>query len=504
MASMQAEAAQADDDFDTPQRDTRGWAMRRGHGRRLRRDSGRESIRGRAAFARTANVSSKRYHADWRPSKQAARRQVLASAFGAEASVIQRHRPVAVRSVQAEVCQHKNEHQVESRFLALECEVEESCIDYLVDDIQENGEATEKADVESLSAPAGQPTLMRSRSVPGSPAEVSFARQRVVNAYVPLRAWPTRRPCEKVCASVSVELTPRSVRAQRWLDALALADRVAKSYVSVKEVKNEPKQARERRESPVRSTVPGFEVIREEFLKTHGEAVRANLASVWGPDVHLKPAPLADPICRRFVDAYQKGLKTCVMKPTLHGTSFKNHESIFQQGLLIPRETQIQHGANHGRGIYSATLKNAALACGFCSTGRILVCAVLDDAIDVPPFRCGRFTVYKESALVRHVGDALVAFDPARIAPLFEAYTEREWAPSAPAPVTMPIRSQTTVQTSIRNNGGALATKLVERYREPTESVPARRLRRPSHATITRVHHRATDFLSRRAAQKRR
>merc|ERR1719195_1860824 len=36
-------------------RDMRGWAMRRGHRRRLKAECGRESTRGRAAYARSLN-----------------------------------------------------------------------------------------------------------------------------------------------------------------------------------------------------------------------------------------------------------------------------------------------------------------------------------------------------------------------------------------------------------------------------------------------------------------
>lgn len=48
------------DDAEPDCQDTRGWSMRRGHGRRLKCDHGRESVRGRAAFARTVNVGKSR------------------------------------------------------------------------------------------------------------------------------------------------------------------------------------------------------------------------------------------------------------------------------------------------------------------------------------------------------------------------------------------------------------------------------------------------------------
>jgi hypothetical protein len=48
------------DEVETHCKDTRGWSMRRGHGRRLKCDHGRESVRGRAAFARTVNVGKSR------------------------------------------------------------------------------------------------------------------------------------------------------------------------------------------------------------------------------------------------------------------------------------------------------------------------------------------------------------------------------------------------------------------------------------------------------------
>lgn len=50
------------DDADVaPERDLRGWAIRRGHRRRLAAETGRESTRGRTTFSRSVNSGTRRY-----------------------------------------------------------------------------------------------------------------------------------------------------------------------------------------------------------------------------------------------------------------------------------------------------------------------------------------------------------------------------------------------------------------------------------------------------------
>merc|ERR1712039_654538 len=52
----------------------------------------------------------------------------------------------------------------------------------------------------------------------------------------------------------------------------------------------------------------------------------------------------------------------------------------------------------------------------------IMVCGILDDASahSMQNYTMGRHTVSHESQNVRHVGGAMVIFDPRRVSPLFE------------------------------------------------------------------------------------
>mmetsp|Transcript_136442 Transcript_136442/g.262032 ORF Transcript_136442/g.262032 Transcript_136442/m.262032 type:complete len:107 (-) Transcript_136442:47-367(-) len=99
-------------------------------------------------------------------------------------------------------------------------------------------------------------------------------------------------------------------------------------------------------------------------------------------------------------------------------------KSIFDRGLLIPgigNKLRVEHGAAHGRGIYTAKVHNPNLSAGFarCING-MLVVGVLDDALaaDVRK-RLGSRIVQAESKAIRHVGDAMVIFDSSRVLPLF-------------------------------------------------------------------------------------
>lgn len=137
----------------------------------------------------------------------------------------------------------------------------------------------------------------------------------------------------------------------------------------------------------------------------------------------VKPTPLSSDVQRRF-------LKACYelpgqVKPAFHGTHAENLESIYSLGLVIPGQGnsfRVANGSTHGRGIYAATMDNPMLSWGFAqgATRPMLVCAVLDDAEALHESqRIGRFQVTAESSSVRHVGDAMVIFDPQRVAPLF-------------------------------------------------------------------------------------
>lgn len=137
----------------------------------------------------------------------------------------------------------------------------------------------------------------------------------------------------------------------------------------------------------------------------------------------LRPTPLATDVSDRFLDACKE--LPGVVKPAFHGTNAANLESIYTLGLVIPgrgNEIKVANGTAHGRGIYTATMDNAMLSWGFArgAAKPMLVCAVLDDAEHMlESQRIGNLQVTAESVNVRHVGNAMVVFDPQRVVPLY-------------------------------------------------------------------------------------
>lgn len=137
-----------------------------------------------------------------------------------------------------------------------------------------------------------------------------------------------------------------------------------------------------------------------------------------------------------FFDACHGALKGYPC-PVFHGTATKNLPSIYKHGLLIPgcgNSLKVAHGSAHGLGIYAAKVGSASLSWGFCSGSHpdtsMLICAVLDDSErktqDLSSFESssafiGRLPVTAASNDIKHVGDAVVIFEPRRIAPLFVA-----------------------------------------------------------------------------------
>jgi hypothetical protein len=152
----------------------------------------------------------------------------------------------------------------------------------------------------------------------------------------------------------------------------------------------------------------GFGEVRKAFLSAHGDKVCSNLRSQLG-EVKLHPAPLAQAVQDKFMrqlKALNSAKKLLEVRPGLHGTDAKNHQSIFQRGLLIPGEgnqLQVVHGAAFGTGVYVANINAAWLSISFMTQPRILVCGVLI------------------STNVHFHGDAMLVKNSADVIPLFEA-----------------------------------------------------------------------------------
>jgi hypothetical protein len=178
----------------------------------------------------------------------------------------------------------------------------------------------------------------------------------------------------------------------------------------------------------LKGTGDAFDALRVKFLQRHGKALLNSLDQCTIGRT-LKPAPVAREVQERFLRVCGNG-KECASKisPGFHGTPASVHESIFSKGLLIPGQNNDlvnRNGRAHGNGIYIAKLSNPWLSQGFAhGTSKMLVCGVMDDAVSLSQVaRLGSFGVTKESDNVRHVGDAMVVFESACVAPLFVA----EW-----------------------------------------------------------------------------
>lgn len=188
-----------------------------------------------------------------------------------------------------------------------------------------------------------------------------------------------------------------------------------------------------------------FDKFRVRFLKRHGIDVLKSLGKCTR-DTKLSPAPLAAEVRERFLAAATGSIPRSIV-PGFHGTVASAYESIFKLGLLVPgqeivpgQETivSVRNGSVHGVGVYIATLQNPKLSIGFArGINQMLVCGVVDDAAEATSpasSMLGSFRVSKESSKVRHVGDAMVVFDSACVAPLFVASwsDNKETPPSAP------------------------------------------------------------------------
>lgn len=169
-----------------------------------------------------------------------------------------------------------------------------------------------------------------------------------------------------------------------------------------------------------------FNRLRNIFLRQHGSCILRHLYKAFPLNsLRLVEAPVSESIQLAFLEAWKNGAgPSLALRPAFHGTATRNLTSIFDRGLLIPgvgNKLRVEHGAAHGRGIYTAKVHNPNLSAGFarCISG-MLVVGVLDDALaaDVQKWLGSRI-VQAESKAIRHVGDAMVIFDPSRVLPLF-------------------------------------------------------------------------------------
>lgn len=324
------------------------------------------------------------------------------------------------------------------------------------------------------------------------------------------QTWDAMSSTPSTAASLSdVPDEPEQVRTRaptRWDEAMARAARNqngAMDWRTVQALRDKTDKA---------PKLSPFELIRSRFLSNYERQIRNGLNRCFEGPVTLKPTPVASDVEERFLE----GCKKCgvdvrrslgLLRPAFHGTREELHASIFARGLLIPGEgndVRVRNGSAHGLGIYTAKVENAWLSKGFCSAPRMLVCGVVDDAVNVKQHTMGNHLVTAQSEAVRHVGQAVVVFDSKRVVPLFEASAER--FRDVPLPVAATCRGPP------RLSGGKWQKDLVDGravilYWEEVYAAAAgpRRLKRPAKtkAPIV-VLHGLEAFLARRAARRRR
>lgn len=302
--------------------------------------------------------------------------------------------------------------------------------------------------------------LVRTVTVPGTKVEIGAATQRARKAYIPLQAWNFRVPPRKIQTAAPTRLSEPPLTATEELventDGLpgrverrADLDRHGKYRAARREgfdreiqtlIRRRPPQAwelqhpfaKEMEEDKALASVAaqgskrneskGFQRLQEDFLRTHGHQIKAQLSSVFEGPISIKHAEVGRPAQERFMDAMSEGYP---LRPVFHGSQAENYESICSRGLLIPgrgNELKVVNGSVHGRGIYTADLQNPRLSAGFCTDPKMLVCGILDDSRHLAASRTlGIHQLKAESQAIKHVGDAIVVFDESRVVPLFQA-----------------------------------------------------------------------------------
>jgi hypothetical protein len=171
-----------------------------------------------------------------------------------------------------------------------------------------------------------------------------------------------------------------------------------------------------------------FVDLQKELLVKHGRSLCSELSRSVRRIVHVRPAPVSADVQQRFLEA-RTVLKGADLTPGYHGTNVSKLTAIYEKGLLIPGPDNgigVANGSAHGLGVYTAKVNNPDLSWGFCRAPtemerKMMVCGILDDAPAMGQhYQMGIRTVSRESANVRHVGDAMVIFDDRRVAPFFE------------------------------------------------------------------------------------
>mmetsp|Transcript_94547 Transcript_94547/g.273327 ORF Transcript_94547/g.273327 Transcript_94547/m.273327 type:complete len:482 (-) Transcript_94547:244-1689(-) len=477
------------DDANAPpwMKDSRGWSMRHGHCKRLCRDSGRESTRGRAVFARSmrggqcapeCNERARAQRGAFRRMKECLRGDRIVLGLREDATIL----PYASGDFNDRFRDvNDDDDDVAEQQMSSAVAPTADLLGRLAKVKTGGGGSEASTGVSSTGsdadAPSPPPSLRRCRSMPCTARELEGSRRQVAIAQIALGAW---RP-----AMMLRGLVARRLRAPRWEAAIARA----KACPMLSGIAAAGR--RRKADAGIAQADQAFAEVRQRFIAQHGETILKELRKVFTGPVRLEPAPLNMAVQKNFANACAMHASVA-LTPVLHGTDARNHSSIFEKGLLIPGGSDavsVRNGNSHGQGIYTSKLDAAWLSQGFCTEPRMLVCGVLDDAAPVPRRLLGRHWVTAESKSTRHVGSAIVVFDPSRVAPLFEAVGVP--MPTVSAPIAAPARALAQMSPSPGPATAGPATADVVRAKRPQ--------RRPGPQLSAVVA-----FLARRAAAKRR
>jgi len=195
-----------------------------------------------------------------------------------------------------------------------------------------------------------------------------------------------------------------------------------------------------------------FEKFRAQFLTRHYSALSDALGKCAEGRV-LIPTPLSPELQHRFLSACHQNVNGTAFG--FHGTADSSYKSIFSRGLLVPgedNEIRVAHGSAHGKGVYIAKPSNPWLSQGFATrygANKMLVCGVVDDSKNLDQVeKVGALSMTRKSNDVYHIGDAMVVFDSARVAPLFVAQWKRTRAENL-----QPTKPRVNYQASSCQNG---------------------------------------------------
>eukprot|EP00929_Paragymnodinium_shiwhaense_P028131 TRINITY_DN16372_c0_g1_i1.p1 TRINITY_DN16372_c0_g1~~TRINITY_DN16372_c0_g1_i1.p1 ORF type:complete len:523 (-),score=80.77 TRINITY_DN16372_c0_g1_i1:374-1942(-) len=456
-------------------KDSRGWAMRKGHGKRLRRDDGRESQRGRTAFARSLGKS-----------KNGCRKGRLS--LGDEKAMNgraggRRNRDLlaeTLRAAEADCLSSFGYAMVRDDLLLFPTAADEArrlCEEASFDirpavckpspepvalETQQDVEGACNCDYSS----PPPPRLLRLRSEPVTRREVHTAATRAERVVMPLPAWAPHILCKVATGEIAIQLaTPRCLEEEHD-DHCSELSREDAIINSAGETNTKPRRRRREKQEQkdLCESLPSFKKVQKQFLDTYGENMQQALKGTGLADARLSPAPVATGVQRRFLAALQaRGTDSSVIA-AWHGTRKEVYPSIFASGLRIPGKgsgLRVVNGSAYGRGIYTAALHNPSMSCGYSDSKSLIACAIID--------KCPREKVADH-------GHFLVTFDDSLIVPLFEACA-RDSKPTTAYEVRYGARgSLPTFNGKLKDGRAVLAAlKLIELSRATNSARKQRR-----------------------------